>query len=467
MILAQHQPPSIFPGTPFPLNRRYQLTLEVMEPPANRLVDLFSTYYPAFEQAHPLQDYVRQAVHMAMSCHTSVLGGHVERCPDGHVERIFYNSCGHRCCPRCAPRKRQKWLLTRQGKLLPVRHYHVVFTLPHVFNDLWYWNFQAVGNLLFHSAVDALRALLADSRWLGAEVGITVTLETWDDRLHFHPHVHCLVTGGGLTPEGEWGDVANPRCLVAVTPLMWEFRKRFCQGLTQAVQDEALPLPAGMTPRQWLNRLKKTNRQNWEVFIAKPPEDGGPTTEDILRYQAEAVAGGPFSGDRLLSGPELSATQLAYLKSAPLSDTRLGEVSDDAVSFWWGAYDAQTGKRERTQVETLPVSAFLRRYRQHVPPPHYQTVRHYGLYTSAKKTAYAQCCERLKDRQPAGSTDVIAEDSTDVASAWHQDHTCPTCGKPLIVSAYLPSSRTGTVIPRLPLGHAPARPSTVGGAHAP
>lgn len=194
-------------------------------------------------------------------------------------------------------------------------------------------------------------------------------------------------------------DVSNPRCLVAVKPLMWEFRKRFCHGLKQALQEDTLTLPAGITPRQWLNRLNKANRQSWEVFIAPPPEEGGPTPEELLRYQAEDVAGGPLSGDRLVSVPDLSITQLAYLKSAPLHETRLEETSEGHVSFWWGTYDAHTGKRERTHLETLPVAEFLRRYLQHLPPPRYQTVRHYGLYTSAKKAAYEQCCEHLKDRR--------------------------------------------------------------------
>ena len=439
-----------------------------MEPPDNRLIDLLTTHYPAFEQTQPLQEYVRKAVRMVMLCHTSALGGHVERCPHGHVERIFYNSCGHRYCPRCAARKRRTWLLTRQGKLLPVRHFHVVFTLPHTFNELWHWNFQAMGNLLFHSAVDALRTLLADLRWLGAEPGLTVTLETWDDRLLFHPHLHCLVTGGGLSPDGEWIDVSNPRCLVAATPLMWEFRKRFCQSLKQALQDGELTLPEGTTTQQWLNRLNTANRQNWEVFIAKPPEDGGPTTEDIVRYQAEDVAGGPLSGDRIVSMPEMSVTQLAYLKSAPLRETRLEEAPEGQVSFRWGVYDPATGTRERTHIETLPVSEFLRRYLQHIPPPRYQTIRHYGLYTSAKKAAYEQCCKHLKDRQsPAPMADAASESLTGEASAqWLRQHTCPTCGQPLIVTAYLPSSLTGKVIPRLPIGHAPARPPTPGVAHA-
>jgi hypothetical protein len=437
-----------------------------MEPPVNRLIDLLTTHYPSFEQSQPLQAHVRKAVRMALSCQTSALGGHVERCPHGHVERIFYNSCGHRCCPRCAPRIRRKWLLARQKKLLPVRHYHVIFTLPHVFNALWSGNFQEMGTLLFHSAVGALRTLLADPRWLGAEVGLTVTLETWDDRLFFHPHLHCLVTGGGLTPDGEWVDVANPHCLVAVKPLMWAFRKRFCQGLKQALQDGMLILPEGTPTRQWLNRLNKVNRQKWEVFIAKPPEDGGPSPEDILRYQAADVAGGALSGERLVSVSALSATQLAYLKSAPFSDTRLEEAPEGDVSFRWGAYDSSTGKRERTQIERLPVAEFLRRYLQHVPPPSYQTVRHYGLYTSAKKRAYAQCCALLHDRQPPAPPPEDEADSPDRPTDWQREHTCPICGQPLMVTAYLPSSRTGKVIPRVPLGSTPARSPTPGDAHA-
>ena len=441
--------------------------IEIITPPANRLIDLVRTHYPAFEQTHPLHEHVRQAVRMATSCHTSALGGHVERCPNGHIERVFYNCCGHRFCPRCAPRIRRRWLLTRQEKLLPVRHYHVVFTLPHVFNALWHRNHRDLGTLLFHTATDALRAVLTDPRWLGAEPGLTVTLETWDDRLRFHPHLHCLVTGGGLSPTGEWVDVSNPRCLVAVTPLMWEFRKRFCQGLKQVLSDDTLTLPEGSTTRQWLNRLNKANRQNWEVFIAKPPEDGGPTTEDMLRYQAEDVAGGPLSGDRLLSEAVLSVTQLAYLRAAPFHETRLEETTEDTVRFRWGTYDSTTGRRERDQIETLPVADFLRRYLQHVPPSGFQTVRHYGLYCSAKKAAYAQCRELLQHRHPPRPDETNATATPIDSPDWLREHTCPICGQPLIVTAYLPSRRTGRVIPRPPLGRIPARPPTAGGAHVP
>ena len=474
---SQQQPVNSFPlpppspgacsPIPSPLHVITPPRIEVMTPPANQLIDLLTAHYPTFEQTQPLQAHVRQAVRMLSMCHTSALGGHVERCPNGHIERVFYNSCGHRFCPRCAARLRRKWLLTRQAKLLPVRHYHVVFTIPHTFNALWRLNPQHLGDLLFHSASGALRALLADPRWLGAEPGMTMTLETWDERLHLHPHLHCLVTGGGLRPTGTWSDVSNPRCLVAVKPLMWEFRKRFCQGLRQAIETDNLTLPTGTTTRQWLNRLKKVNRQSWEVFIAKPPEDGGPTTQDILHYQADDVAGGPLAPDRLIQATALSATQLAYLKSSPLSDTRLTEAPEGQVSFRWGAYNPDTGTRERTQIETLPVEEFLRRYLQHVPPSGYQTIRHYGLYSSAKTPAREQLSVLLTDRQPP----VPSDDTDDTLSAdcdeWLQEHRCPVCGQALIVIAYIPSSLTGKIIPRLPLGYAVARPPTHGGDHVP
>jgi hypothetical protein len=207
--------------------------IEVIEPPANRLIALIKAHYPVYEKRTPLPDHVRHAMQMVQYCHTDTLGGHVERCPDGHISRVFYNSCGHRFCPRCAGRQRRQWLRERRAKHLPVRHYHVVFTIPHAFNDVWRMNFRIMGNLLFHAATDALRALLADPKWLGAEPGMTATLETWDDRLFFHPPIHCLVTGGGLTPDGKWVDVSNPRCFVGVKPLMWEFRKRVCRALKE------------------------------------------------------------------------------------------------------------------------------------------------------------------------------------------------------------------------------------------
>jgi hypothetical protein len=426
---------------------------EVMKPPADRLINLVSEYLPVVESVPFLSEEARHAARMMTMCHTSALGGHAEECPDGHIRRIFYNSCGHRFCPRCAAGIRRKWLIAREAKLFPVRHYHTIFTLPHTFNALWRYNHRKMGDLLFHSGVNALKVLLADSRRPGAETGITAALETWDDRMLFHPHLHCMVTGGGLSPEGKWIDAANPDCLVAVKPLMYEFRKQFCQGLRQLLKDDELTLPENAAKRRWFARLNKINRKNWAVFIAKQPENGGPTTEDILRYLSRDVAGGPLSGDRLVPrSSELSAAQLAYLNSKPLTEARLREAREGEVGFTWGKYDPITQKRERTEIETLPIEDFLQRYLQHVSPSGYQAIRHYGLYTSAKKAAYEQCAELLLDRSPPVSSDETGEEPSFDNDSLVAEHTCPVCGRPLIVTGYLPSTLTGLIVERPPLG---------------
>jgi hypothetical protein len=267
---------------PFPLAGLQ--SAEIIHPPTNLLIDILKQHAIDYTKNHALPDHIIRTLRIINMCHTSALGGHVESCPDGHVSRIFYNSCGNRCCPRCAPRLRIGWLERRREVILPVQHFHVVITLAHTFNQLWKSNTKILGELFFHIAKEVLSDFLSDNRWLGAdEIGMTMTLETWDDRLFFHPHLHILVTGGGLSSEGNWIDVPNPRILVHVKPLMWEFRKRFCAALKQMLLDGVLSLNDGSSVNYWIKRIKTANHKKWAVFIAPPPEEGGPTTDDILR----------------------------------------------------------------------------------------------------------------------------------------------------------------------------------------
>lgn len=276
---------------------------EVVEPAPNRLVEILELGYKEFERTHPLQKHVRQAVRMTLQCRTSALGGHVKKCPDGHIEKIWYNSCGHRFCPRCAFRKQQHWVAKQRKKLLPVRHFHATFTIPHEFNDLWWCNFKDMTDLLFHAAADARQKLLKDPKRAGVQIGIVAALHTWDDRLLRHPHLHCLVTGGGLTDDDTWKDSYKPGAkpfLVHVKALMQLFRRLFCRRLERKIKKEQFTLPDGCSTQPMLNIINTVNRTNWEVYVSKPPEDGGPTTEDILEYQAKAVAGGPISESRIV-----------------------------------------------------------------------------------------------------------------------------------------------------------------------
>ena len=166
------------------------------------LQTIFQDAFPAYEQTHPLPAHVRRAARAIMQCRTAALGGHVQACPDGHMARIWYNSCRHRACPQCAYLQTERWLALQQARLLACDHYHVIFTLPHELNPLWLANVPVMTTLLFQAVRDTLGTLLADPKYLGAQPGIIAALHTWSQTLVLHPHVHCLVTGGGLTPDG-------------------------------------------------------------------------------------------------------------------------------------------------------------------------------------------------------------------------------------------------------------------------
>ena len=434
--------------------------LEVVEQKPNRIVEILQSGYEEFKRSRCLPPHVREAAQMILRCRTSALGGHVEECPDGHIARIHYNSCGHRSCPRCGYRKRQKWLQKEKQHVLPVRHFHGTFTLPREFNELWWLNFKAMADMLFHKAAQALQELLADPERVGVQIGITAALHTWDDQMLQHPHLHCLVTGGGLTPQGKWKDSYKPGdkpFLVHVFPLMRRFRKLFCRALKRAVRNGELKLPQGWRKQRTINMIRRVNRTRWQIHIAKPPEDGGPSTEEILEYQSKAVAGGPLSEVRIegigckkaewLTGIESGQeVQLRYVSEAPLTGSRVQEVSQHEVTFSWGKYDPETGRRVRDKSETLPIEEFIRRLFWHVPPLNLQTIRHYGLYTSAKKAECQQCRAILPKSTTAKKDD--GDGRVPLDEYMEQRSRCPVCGKKLQITRIIPSGVTGKISPR-------------------
>lgn len=318
-------------------------------------------------------------------------------------------------------------------------------------------------------AAQATQELLADAERVGVQVGIVAALHTWDDRVRRHPHLHCLVTGGGLTPDEIWKDSSKPGdmpFLVRVEPLMQRFRTLFCRKAEHAVKNSQLTLPKGCRRQQMLNRIHQVNRRDWQVYIAKPPEDGGPTTEEILAYQAKAVAGGPLSNVRIEGlARKVTAWQaeiqtfqephLRYVSESPLTESRIQEVSHQEVSFRWGRYDQASGRRVREQTETLPIETFLRRLFWHVPPPNLHTVRHYGLYSTPKKAQCEQCrallpTTPLADAERIGTIvqEMNAEGRLPLEEFMAQRSRCPVCGKPLEITRVLPSSVTGKLSPR-------------------
>ena len=160
--------------------------------------------YAVYERTHALPAYVRRAVWAILACRTALLGGHVQSCPEGHVERIWDHSCRHRMCPPCAWVQVERWLAKQKARLLACEHDHVIFTMPHELNELWLANGAGMSGLLFASVHDTLLELLEDRKYLEARPGIIATRHTWSQTLLLHPHIHCLVTGGGLNATGQW-----------------------------------------------------------------------------------------------------------------------------------------------------------------------------------------------------------------------------------------------------------------------
>ena len=213
---------------------------------ASRILQhLLDTHYPAFEQTHSLPEHVREAVHCLRSCRTAALGGHVQACPEGHVERVWYNSCRHRFCPQCAQLQIAQWLERQRARLLACDHYHVIFTLPRELNPLWLANGRELASLLFHAAWDTLSELLGDPKYLGATPGMIAALHTWGQTLVLHPHLHCLVTGGGLAGD-TWQAVRNGYLLPARV-VMPVFRGKFLAAVHHALDAGQLTVPPSMS----------------------------------------------------------------------------------------------------------------------------------------------------------------------------------------------------------------------------
>jgi putative transposase/transposase-like zinc-binding protein len=298
------------------------------------LQTIFQDAFPAYEQRHALPAHVRRAAHALMQCRTAALGGHIQACPDGHVARVWYNSCRHRSCPQCAYLQTERWLALQRARLLACDHYHVIFTLPHDLNSLWLANVPVMTTLLFQAVRDTLGILLAEPKYLGAQPGIIAALHTWSQTLVLHPHLHCLVTGGGLTPSGQWVAVRHGFLLPARV-VMAVFRGKMVAAIRQTFARGALALPESMRPQQvlnLLNRLGHPTKTKWNVRIMERYRHGA----GVVTYLAR------------------------YLRGGPLKNGRLVAYDGDCVTFTYRARqeEADAGPASPQQM-TLPVAAFL------------------------------------------------------------------------------------------------------------
>jgi Putative transposase/Transposase zinc-binding domain len=387
------------------------------------LQTIFQDAFPAYEQTHPLPAHVRKAARAIMQCRTAALGGHVQACPDGHMARIWYNSCRHRACPQCAYLQTERWLALQRERLLACDHYHVIFTLPHDLNPLWLANVPVMTTLLFQAVRDTLGTLLADPQYLGAQPGILAALHTWSQTLVLHPHVHCLVTGGGLTPAGQWVAVRHGFLLPARV-VMAVLRGKMVDAIRRTLARGELALPEPMGPQQLLNllnRLGHPRKTKWNVRIMERYRHGA----GVVTYLAR------------------------YLRGGPIKNARLVAFDGTRVTFLYRTRQEGTAAPQRI---TLPVADFLQRWLLHVPMPQTRGVRSYGLYHPSHAAALAVC--RAELGQPPLEVPAALDWQTVCAQRGEaHPERCPTCGQRLVCTGVIPR---GGAPPRIASGECAA-----------
>jgi hypothetical protein len=332
-------------------------------------------------------------------CRTAALGGHLDRCSRCGHRAISYNSCRNRHCPKCLIDARDRWLADRHKELLNVGYFHVVFTLPHELSWLARHNQKVIYQLLFQASAETLLEIAADPKHLGAQIGFLSVLHTWGQTLQHHPHVHCVIPAGGLSPDGkQW---IHPRCntfFLPVKVLSRVFRGKFVAGLKRAFRKGALLFPGSLKAmegeKSFSAFLRKLFRKDWVVY-AKPPF-GGP--EHVLHYLAR------------------------YTHRVAISNHRLIQLANGQVTFRWKDYAHGSKKRKMT----ITAHEFLRRFLLHVLPKGFVRIRFFGfLANRRRRTQLAQCQQLLAALPEPRSRPSPAQP----IPTW----LCPLCGGTMVV----------------------------------
>jgi Putative transposase/Transposase zinc-binding domain len=302
----------------------------------------------------------RRILRAICSCRTAALGGHVQTCNHCHHQRIAYNSCRNRHCPRCQGLACAKWMADRAKELLNVEYFHVVFTLPDTFNALALSNKRVVYTALFNAVAQTLLEVAANAKHLGARIGFLAILHTWGQNLTLHPHLHCVIPGGGLSPDGKW-IACRAGFFLPVRVLSRVFRGKFIDLLKRAWINGELH---GIESDSAFARLIDTSvKHDWVVY-AKPPF-GGP--EQVLKYLAR------------------------YTHRIAISNRRLISINDNSVTFRWKDY----AHHNRPRTMTLDGREFLRRFLMHAVPRGFMRIRHFGLLANRVRAANLSICRRL------------------------------------------------------------------------
>jgi len=353
------------------------------------VIRLFGDALLRQETVSPARQRVMRAI---LACRTSQLGGHVESCDSCDYQRIAYNSCRNRHCPKCQGSRQAQWLEDRAEDLLPVEYFHVVFTVPEEISAIALQNKRVVYGILFAASAATLRTIAADPAHLGVEIGFLSVLHTWSQDLRHHPHVHCVVPGGGLTPDGRWV-ACRPGFFLPVRVLGAMFRGKFVAQLRAAYERGDLRLQGSLAslcdPGAFAACLDSVMTKSWVVYAKQP--FGGPL--QVLKYLAR------------------------YTHRVAIGNRRILDVSDDGVKFRWR--DRANGDRPRTKI--LRGVEFLRRFLLHVLPRGFSRIRHYGLLGNRMRAVKLATCRLLL------GAPMPTPASAEIEPAVPHPERCPSC----------------------------------------
>jgi hypothetical protein len=387
--------------------------------PKLEVADVFRRYGVAYRAKHvaSMSTAQRRVMSAIEVCRTAALGGHLERCDQCGHERNCFNSCRDRHCPKCQSLARAQWIEDRHCELLDVPYFHVVFTVPERIAAIAHQNKKVVYGILFHTVAETLTTIASDPEHLGAEIGFFAVLHSWGQNLQFHPHLHCVVPGGGLSPDGQRWIFCRPNFFLPVRVLSHLFRRLFLTSLRKAFDSGKLRLLGRLEPlrerRTFVRLCEELKEQEWVVYAKRP--FAGP--QQVLDYVGR------------------------YTHRVAISNNRLLGIENDQVSFQWKDY--RTGGQVKTM--TLSAEEFIRRFLLHVLPSGFQRIRYYGFLGNRYRQAkLAQCRHLLGMRKP--DEPDITQDEEDYRNQ-HEDLTgislrqCPQCkhGRMLLI-AVLPRS---------------------------
>jgi hypothetical protein len=378
--------------------------------PRERLevADIFRAHGAAWRRANAGHVSLGQLKVMSAieHCRTAALGGHVARCEDCQHTTIAYNSCRNRHCPKCQGAAAKDWLAARQAELLDVPYFHVVFTLPKPIADIAYQNKAVVYDILFKVGAKTLITIAANPKHLGARIGFTGVLHSWGSAMTHHPHVHWIVPGGGISPDGERWISCRPRFFLHVRVLSRLFQRLFLEKLRAAHRAGRL--------RFFTDLAHLAEHDAFAAYLA-PWQDA-----DWVVYAKR-----PFAG------PEAVLSYLSrYTHRVAISNSRLIALDDDKVTFNYKDYRAKDGDRHQTMA--LPIAEFIRRFLSHVLPSGFHRIRHYGLFANGGRTENLARARHLlampaPDGAASDSQTVDADEPSTVA------YPCPCCGGPMVI----------------------------------